>query len=461
MLITLITIAIASLAATPLVAPAVRRLANRNSKLDKKIDSKAKDLALEEPSISELNESLIDLDSEPLPISTQVVPVIPQFSLELIKSSPTSSPSVQQSTKQPLVEVVWKTSSTHKTQVNSQRSKDLVEDFRETPSADRLFEDSNQDAQLFESANKAEPPRLIIPKPIGGQPKAARQIKPIKFEESSIETAIEPSSLPISDHDHQGSVKRYQVGAEKFKMNPVARSGSAPTSKPSAIPMFISTTPNLVSNEQHFEVIKPQKNAKKAHSFSLLDQPEQFASGEKAWLGVQPLYIDFSPFFSLDSLMEMSSYTQDRSSKPHSLKKSARVSRLSSSNGKKQSNRGALMDSILGSFEHIELLRDLNSEMDHYLHSTHDNFDEDGDEEEYEWNDHQQNEAHDELEEVPEWQSLLGLSNNFLFDMKLNQKRMAQHQELTDQNLEDAIVFKITSGVSGPEIQNTPQKKNE
>ncbi|MAD61648.1 MAG: hypothetical protein CMH49_09110 [Myxococcales bacterium] len=459
MLITLITIAIASLVATPLVAPAVRRLANRDSRLDTKIDSKTQDLALEEPSINELNESLTHLDTEHLPISTQVVPVIPQFSLELIKPSPTSSPSTQQSTKHPLVEVVWKTSSTHRTQANSQRKKDLVEDFRETPSADRLFEDSNQEAQLFESANKADPPRLIMPKPIGGQPKAARQIKPIKFEESSIETAVEPSSLPISDHDQRGSVKRYQVGAEKFKMNPVASSGSIPRSKPSAIPMFISTTPSLVNNEQHFEVIKPQKTAKKAHSFSLLDQPEQFASGEKAWLGVQPLYIDFSPFFSLDSLMEMSSYTQERSSKSHSLKKSARVSRSSSPNKRQKTNQGAHMDSILGGFEHIELLRDLNSEMDHYLHSTYDDFDED--EEEYEWNNHQQDEAHDELEELPEWQSLLGLSNHFLFDMKLNQKRMAQHQELTDQKLEDAIVFKITSGVSGPVIQNTSQKKNE
>ena len=455
MLITLITIAIASLAATPLVAPAVRRLASRNPSTNTKNDHSNNSYEKDDVAGAQLNDHLMSIDESPLPtlaaLPKVVVPAVPQFSLELVKPVSSLNSPNKQTTTTPLVEVVWKTGTNQKTKVNSQKQKDNVENIRETPSAERLFTDS-QDAKFYESANKEDPPRLITPKPIGGKPKAARQITPIKLEETTHDSAIEPSSSPYTQNEQQGSVKRYQVGAEKFKMNPVASQASATKSKPTAIPMFISTTPNLTSSDQHFEVIKPQK-ADKKKSFTLFDQPEQIASGERSWLGVQPLYIDFSPFFSLDSLMEISPQTRNSRRR---FPKEALNSTSSSRGSEHRSTQDMAFDSTIGGFQSINLLRDLNSEMDHFLHSEQE--DVDYEDEEYEWSEQQETELED-FEEVPEWQSLLGLSNHFLFDMKLNQKRMAQHEELTDQKLEDAIVFKITSGVSGPEVQHNSHEK--
>ncbi len=473
MLITLITIAIASLAATPLVAPAVKRFVNRSTNGLTKEEAQEQKASDTELATDDITEALREVEQDHIPKLSASPPVIPQFSLELIKPVSRADTSTEHSNKtnaKPLVEVVWKASSGQQKQVrsaNTSPSRDQVESFRHTPSADKLFSDSNQDAQVFESANKQDPPRLIIPNPSAVKPKAARQITPLKIKEEPKEKAseatIEPSSTVLMDQAQAHSTKRYQVGAEKFKMNPVSAQAPSSKARSTAIPMFITATPTAVNNDQHFEVIKPQKKDK-APSFSLIEQPELFASGERAWRGVQPLYIDFSPFFSLDSLMEIS--PRDSHTQSNARRKSTRANRgrLSRSSSRQDQLRSVSIDaeSAINPLAHMDLLRDLNSEVDRYLHPSDNQFDEDDfDEEEYEWNEHQQTSEADYLENVPEWESLLSLGNHFLFDMKLNQKRLSQHQELTDQKLEDAIVFKITSGGAGPEVHSQTKQKNE
>ena len=450
MLITLLTIAIASLAATPLVAPAVRRFVQDkredNHKRESENEGKAKQnnqsdgatlIEHEQLSTSESKKSPFD-ENQALPI---VPPVIPEVSLELIKPKSDGVGTVSQ----PLVEVVWKSTGSLQARKDKKPKKDLVESFRPTPSADSLFEESQVDTHIVASVNTDDPPRRIIPKAIKPLPNQAKEVSPITFGETT-----------LTETDSVRS-KTYQVGSEKFKMRPVNQ--SAGSKKSTAIPMMMTPTPNAIVNQQHYEVIKPTVQ-KSDHKFSLSDIPEAFSSGEQAWLGVQPLYIDFSPFFSLDSLISISpSAKRKQKSRNTSVDSSSTTpARLSSQN--------TILSEQEFNERSINLLRDLNSEVDEYLYGQHQDsvLDHDeylDDEEEYQWSGGEQDQPLDELEDLPEWQSLLGLSSNFLFDFKLSQSKTSAHQQLTEQKLEDAIVFKITSGPAGPHIETEQPKPHE
>ena len=58
----------------------------------------------------------------------------------------------------------------------------------------------------------------------------------------------------------------------------------------------------------------------------------------------------------------------------------------------------------------------------------------------------------DQIEEtsIPEWQSLLGQVNGFLFQMKLRQQGLPNHAQLTAQSLESSLSFDLTQQLSRP-----------
>ena len=101
MLITLLTIAIASLAAAPVVIPAVKRLRDREEEIDHSQDHSESSIASSDDRPNELPERLDESsleDQQALNLNT-----IPDFSLELVR------PSANQSSKaaKPLVEIIW------------------------------------------------------------------------------------------------------------------------------------------------------------------------------------------------------------------------------------------------------------------------------------------------------------------------------------------------------------------
>jgi hypothetical protein len=446
MLVTLFTIAIASLVATPLVVPAVRRFTQgRQNKEDLPLEAKVKKNKENASDLVEQDTSRL-VTNRPVKRQRPAPPIIPQVSLELVKPSSSGVGSV----KSPLVEVVWKSKGALRAKTIAKS--DPVESFRPTPSADSLFEDALDDRHVFESTNPQDPPRYITPKQVRPLPKAAQQVKSLDFKVAAT-GAGEPET--------EG--RKYQVGAEKFKMRPV--STQVTSKKPTAIPMMITATPTAMVSEQHYEVIKPSK-AKVMHDFSLLDTPEEIATGERSWGGVQPLYIDFSPFFSLDSLMDITSgnYSTQNDFKRSKPKQSDQVARRSFEPNISMSEVGQVDGNPQENYT-INLLRDLNSERDRFLNplASEEIIDDeaDWDEEEYQWSSLEHEKELDDLEDVPEWQSLLGLTNNFLFDLKLTQRSVAHHQQLTEQNLEDAIVFRITSGPSGPKVNDKQPKPND
>jgi hypothetical protein len=146
--------------------------------------------------------------------------------------------------------------------------------------------------------------------------------------------------------------------------------------------MTIIDAPGAQANDQHFEVIKPGVNPQKSdHSWRTQGQPEFSLDGEQMWRSVEPLYIDFSDFFSLDFLVSI-----DRTD-------------LYSSKG---------------------MLSDISSYTD----------DDDDD-------DHG-------ISDMPEWQKLLG-GTPFLYSLKLKQQKQPIHLQLTHQSTEDQIVHDIVS----------------
>ena len=117
---------------------------------------------------------------------------------------------------------------------------------------------------------------------------------------------IKEVDVQLSETDHiepdSQSIKRYKAGSERFKMRAV--SAQVDTQQSNTIPMMLTTAPSAVTQEQHYEVIKPTE-PEKTPTFSLQDTPEVIARGERYWKSAQPQYIDFAPYFSLDSLIDM------------------------------------------------------------------------------------------------------------------------------------------------------------
>ena len=344
----------------------------------------------------------------------------------------------------PLVEVIWQNPNALKPK--KVKLQDPVERVRHTPSAEDLLDESN----VFSSVNPADPPRIIAPQPIAAPPAAAQRVRSASFSNGSEES-------PLVSHVglEEGTVKTYQANAEKFKMRPVTDQGGARRS--TAIPMMITTAPSAVKQDHQFEVIKTTSKPKE-RIFSLLESPEVIASGERVWRSVQPLYLDFAPFFSLDSLIDidpkadlsLSGQRSGQSVREITSTPSDR-SRLGSQRRQHREERGGQMRT---------LLRDLNTEREGLTYKDH-VLDEEEDElysDELEWSNREDSDQ-EETEELPEWQSLLGISNHFLFDLKLSQRSKVSHQALTEQSLEDAIVFKITSGPVGPKLESNKREK--
>ena len=444
MLITLLTIAIASLAAAPVVIPAVKRLRDRDEEIDHSHNHSESSIDSSDDRPSDLperhDESSLE-DQQALALNT-----IPDFSLELVRPSATQSSKAAK----PLVEIIWQSPNSLDKKASRAIRLDDVEKIRRTPSADHLFDEASSPSphqHILESANPEEPNRLISPKQIA-KPPAAAQIKSVQFNkdvDDETSKAISPASV---------SAKSIPVHSEKFKMRPTTDQGGSRRS--TAIPMIISEVPSAVKQNQHFEVIKPVLPVQERR-FSLLDPPEEMAMGERAWRSVQPLYIDFSPFFSLDSLIHISPNSKRDQRRRRDLVSGGRAgfNKEIAHSTRDQSTDQREHDAAM----HEALLRDLNAEQDRlrYVGDVDEDFDYSlddlDDNEELEWSQREGSEI-DELEDIPEWQSLLSLSSNFLFDLKLSQRSKSSHHALTEQSLEDSIVFKITSGPTGPEVES-------
>lgn len=454
MLITLLAIAIASLAAAPVVIPAVRRLSEKRPSEHQELDGFQGDKSLEhsiESLSDEEKKKREEAEKEAERVAMLMANPHPNFSLEMIRPSPKGA------TAKPLVEVIWQSPGALDQKPGKVIHLDAVERVRRTPSADSLFGDTlspDSNRKVLESANPDEPPRLISPKPIAKPPLAAQQVKAVSFLSSEERQQEDNKSEPT-----EGSVKSYSVHSEKFKMRPIADQGGS--RKSVAIPMIIAETPSAIKLEQKFEVIKPSKQVTERR-FSLLDPPEEIAFGERSWRGVQPLYIDFSPFFSLDSLIEITPGTErlsTRSSRAQNKARERRRSKVGKRSESRQSKGKNERERRETEGLHQSLLRDLNAERERmrYVHDSLDepdaSIDDSIDTDELEWSQLEVVDK-DELEDVPEWQSLLSLSSNFLFDLKLSQRSKSAHHSLTEQSLEESLVFKITSGPSGPKIES-------
>ena len=241
---------------------------------------------------------------------------------------------------------------------------DDVESVRSTPSAEQLFED----------IKVLPPPTKVLNSP---PPIAHSEIKKSSFETEKKENILDnPSNLTASE------IRKHYIDRHRHKVKQVSISQP----RKDSLKMTIIDAPGAQTKDQHYEVIKAGLNPQKAdQSWRMQGQPEMTLDGEQMWRSIEPLYIDFSDFFSLDFLVSI-----DRTD-------------LYSSTPPQQ-----------GFF---------NSE---------DPFDED----EQEW-----------TGEVPEWQKLLS-GTSFLYSLKLKQQKQPNHIQLTHQSTEDQIVYDIVSRTS-------------
>ena len=241
---------------------------------------------------------------------------------------------------------------------------DDVESIRSTPSA----------GQLFEDVKALPPPTKVISQP----PSITQsQIKKNPFETEQKEN----TQAKLSEHT-TSEVKKHYIDRHRHKVKQVSISQP----RKDSLKMTIIDAPGAQTKDQHYEVIKAGLNPQKAdQSWRMQGQPEMTLDGEQMWRSIEPLYIDFSDFFSLDFLVSIDRTDLYSPNTPQS-----------------------------GFF------------------NPEDQFDED----EEDW-----------TGEVPEWQKLLS-GTSFLYSLKLKQQKQPTHLQLTHQSTEDQIVYDIVSRTS-------------
>ena len=468
MLVTLISIAVASLLTVPAVSPRARRWVGEilgkgqaSEQTDLQLTEKGELGDLELISQEDLREITLDSDTqdaEPL-------------------SSSGSNASVTLTAKEkpviaPLVEIRWQPARPLSTATvpkpvarKYQPSSDPVEQSRTTLSADRLFNETQQ--SNYVDVNQPRTPRVIMPIDRVDRPRAAqRPIIP------KVQVSQAPSSKGSEESDLEVQTNVHEQGTRTRKARAISGEGR----KSAIIPIAVTEAPAGVPQRGQFEVLSPPQANQQPRKFNLRDKPEMIASGERFWHGVQPLYIDFSPFFSLDSLIEI---TPEQMRRRRADRAVDRIFRFETGRGRPASRRRpkgrgvrrsskdhvtpAEVEELLAQYrDQNEGLRDSTwkegEELDYSeasyrpwdRESWRDEWDEDeaaehiGDR----WETNGENEL---LQTVPEWQFLLGSSSQLLFNLKLEQSRTPNHQRLTEQGLEEALAFQITNDITGTE----------
>ena len=512
MIITLIAIAVASLVSAPIVLPKLKSVLDPRITLRKKADQSTDEISVKPEEIFEDLEDRADFlaDNDQLSLGFVIGEALKRESLESnqievprARASSTASMGDQLEAHKsnisepvPLVEVKWKTSKPlaiaqlPKPVARQARSQpisiDSVEQMRSTPSPDHLFVSSNTS-----SSQKVEPPpRLITPMERVSRPRAARaahaEPKFSPLVEETVSHLRSPENEPLQSEVHH-------IGRRKTKVKEVA----SERKRPAVLPIAMTEAPSGLLDDRHFEVIQPNKKRESARRFSLNESPEMVATGERSWYGVQPLYIDFSPFFSLDSLIEITPEQRAlrrriERNMPRGAFYSARRNRRSlrsaspSRRGTRWVSQNELGDQLANQLAQNFVNRENNpplaqggvmflqdqgkpsmTGLSHTSHLFEDEWDEEWDsdreeswddeddhrdaKEDWSWND--QDDTSMASQNVPEWQFLLGSSNAFLFNLKLGQKSGEAHQRLTEQGLEDSLAFQISNRLGASQVK--------
>jgi hypothetical protein len=271
---------------------------------------------------------------------------------------------------------------------------------RHTPTADELFktlEDSTQSSTQSAPRNSQTQEDQSF-KSKNDHSKNSNQRK--NQTQTSKETSSSKSQ-PVVQKDSKR--EQHLLHSRKQRLSKVQVTAKREPRRKSPIKMIITEAPAALPQTGHFEVIKPQGINKK-EQWRTQGQPEQWARGEQSWMSMQPAYIDFSSFFSLDALRSIEDVN------PYDMR-----------------------NLMLKSSSQSKYLEELELE----------------------------EESNFETSNIPEWQFLLGQVNGFLFNMKLKQQRLP-HIYLTDQNLEESLSFNIMGKVQNQttSINASSQKKN-
>jgi hypothetical protein len=406
MFITLFSIAITALVGTPIAVRAVKRRIERRQAEELYEDRKNR-LAEQEEASEELarsqmafegNESaLISLeDPAPSPPTDPFARQLPASKGNTLVQIDWGIPSEEEPGSPKPQEAMafippWESnlSSSLKTPLLREEKQGL-ESQRPTLSADQLFQETA--SQHFEISPQTSFPndRNIDKRQHVEHGKKSkdlknkRNIQPIHSKSVEESSSTSPKLMVERDGDSEKHFLHSQQA--KLKIREPSRAGRR---KPAVVRMMITEAPTGLPNREHFEVIQPVTQ-KVSQDWRMEGEPENRLEGEQLWHSVQPMYIDFIPFFSLDALININDHLiLNKSSHQRSALQTPKVE------------------------EPVE---------------------------------------EDEVEEtsIPEWQSLLGQVNGFLFQMKLRQQSLPSHAQLTAQSLESSLSFDLTQQLSRP-----------
>lgn len=310
MLITVVSLFISALIGAPAIAKVVKRVsekrANENS-------NSISDQTLLHEELESLNSQLeSDLD-----VHLELETDSPLFNVESNEFDSTEFSLASQNLshkRRSLIQVEWASdlnpyqtpmgatlssptltppSDQQSTQPKSADSKiDEVESVRATPSADQLLNDLKVLPPPSKSIVSAQKTPKKTPKKITNSEIQTPSFGQQDSQESSSETSAQVAN----------EVRKKYINRHRRKVNPVAL--SRPRHNP--LKMTIIDAPGAQIDDQHFEVITPTKNPQRTdQSWRAQGQPEFRLDGEQMWRSVEPLYIDFSDFFSLDFLVSI------------------------------------------------------------------------------------------------------------------------------------------------------------
>ena len=278
----------------------------------------------------------------------------------------------------------------HDTKNQKQKTEEQTGHFssRPTPTADELFEkldpqSISPDAQ--ENQENQEPKKKK-------KKKKKKKFKNNFKKKNKFKNNFTPEDQKKNKENHvvvkDDKKEQHFVHSQKNRMASLPLSNKPATKKrKSPIKMVITEAPTAVLKNDHFEVISPTQN-KVSNTWRQQGNPEIKARGEQAWGGMQPLYVDFSSFFSLDALRSIEDNMLYMNAKP-TYKKIKQ--------------------------EQVEAQpEDIEFEL--------------------------------ESQNIPEWQFLLGQVNGFLFNMKLNKNKLS-HLTLTRQNSDTSMSLEIVERV--------------
>ena len=406
MFITLFSIAITALVGTPVAVMAVKRRIERRQAKKLYEDKRNRLIEREEASEGLALSQMTFEGNEPAQISLEVPNELPPndpFARQLPASnhsklvqidwglSPEEAGEVSKSTESMAFVPPWeaKLSSPLESSLLLEEKQSL-ESQRPTLSADQLFQEAspqhyNISPQALPSGDHAKNEALRAEHSAKNAPsKNKRNIQSIPSDNLD-ENSSKPSKLMV---ERDGDSEKHFLHSKQAKLK-IREPSRANRRKPAVVRMMITEAPTGLPNREHFEVIQPVTQ-KISQDWRMEGEPENRLEGEQLWHSVQPMYIDFTPFFSLDALINIHDQPN-----------------LSLSSTKVGARRASKPEEVP---------------------------------------------EEDQIEEtsIPEWQSLLGQVNGFLFQMKLRQQGLPNHAQLTAQSLESSLSFDLTQQLSRP-----------